>query len=65
MAPFVVPVRSSAAPPATAGGKAKSLSQLARAGFPVPAGFVVTTAAYRAFVRETNLQPRILGLAER
>lgn len=64
MAPFVVPLRSPAATLATAGGKAKSLSQLARAGFPVPAGFVVTTAAYRAFVRETNLQPRILRLAK-
>src|SRR5512133_2572093 len=64
MAPFVVPLRSPAATLATAGGKGKSLSQLARAGFPVPAGFVVTTAAYRAFVRETNLQPRILGLAK-
>ena len=64
MAPFVVPLRSPAATLATAGGKGKSLSQLARAGFPVPAGFVVTTAAYRAFVRETDLQPRILGLAK-
>jgi rifampicin phosphotransferase len=64
MAPFVVPLRSPAATLATAGGKGKSLSQLARAGFPVPVGFVVTTAAYRAFVRETGLQPRILGLAK-
>ncbi|HEX6758404.1 MAG TPA: PEP/pyruvate-binding domain-containing protein, partial [Propionibacteriaceae bacterium] len=60
----VVPLRSPAATLATAGGKGKNLSQLARAGFPVPAGFVVTTAAYRAFVQETGLQPRILGLAK-
>src|SRR5512133_2008699 len=64
MAPFVVPLRSPAATLATAGGKGKSLSQLAWAGFPVPAGFVVTAAAYRAFVRETDLQPRILRLAK-
>ncbi|HEX6758853.1 MAG TPA: PEP/pyruvate-binding domain-containing protein, partial [Propionibacteriaceae bacterium] len=64
MAPFVLPLRSSAATLATAGGKGKSLSQLARARFPVPAGFVVTTAAYRAFVQETGLQPRILRLAK-
>jgi phosphohistidine swiveling domain-containing protein len=32
----------------TAGGKGSSLGALIRAGLPVPAGFVVTTAAYRA-----------------
>src|SRR4051794_22964328 len=30
----------------TAGGKGANLGELLRAGFPVPAGFVVTTAAY-------------------
>jgi pyruvate,water dikinase len=30
-----------------AGGKGASLGELVRAGFPVPAGFVVTTAAFR------------------
>src|SRR5512133_3133991 len=63
MAPFVVPLSQAATLP-TAGGKGKSLSQLARARFPVPAGFVVTTAAYRAFVRANDLQPRILGLVK-
>ncbi|MGW5155802.1 PEP/pyruvate-binding domain-containing protein [Nonomuraea wenchangensis] len=33
-----------------AGGKGASLARLARAGLPVPGGFHVTTAAYRAFV---------------
>jgi pyruvate,water dikinase len=31
---------------AVAGGKGANLGELVRAGFPVPAGFVVTTAAY-------------------
>ncbi|MER6507311.1 PEP/pyruvate-binding domain-containing protein [Nonomuraea sp. NPDC001636] len=34
----------------TAGGKGASLARLARAGLPVPGGFVVTTRAYRSFV---------------
>ncbi|MFI9593149.1 PEP/pyruvate-binding domain-containing protein [Nonomuraea sp. NPDC052265] len=34
----------------TAGGKGASLARLARAGLPVPGGFVVTTEAYRSFV---------------
>ena len=34
-----------------AGGKGASLSRLARGGFPVPPGFLITTAAYRAFVQ--------------
>ncbi len=46
-----------------AGGKGANLAQLTRAGFPVPPGFLVTTAAYRAFVAANELQPRILELA--
>jgi pyruvate,water dikinase len=36
---------------------------MATAGFAVPGGFLVTTAAYRQFVSENNLQSRILELA--
>lgn len=36
--------------PAIVGGKGASLVRLAGAGLPVPAGFVVTTEAYREFV---------------
>lgn len=32
------------------GGKGANLGEMARAGFPVPEGFCVTTAGYRAFV---------------
>jgi pyruvate,water dikinase len=33
------------------GGKGANLGELTRAGFPVPPGFCITTAAYRDFVR--------------
>jgi pyruvate,water dikinase len=36
---------------------------MATAGFAVPGGFLVTTAAYRQFVAENDLQARILELA--
>ena len=32
------------------GGKGRSLSVLAHAGFPVPSGFHITTAAYECFL---------------
>src|SRR6266568_3452892 len=38
-----------------AGGKGANLGELVRAGFPVPNGFVVTTAAYDRFVAESHL----------
>ncbi|MFN2556938.1 MAG: PEP/pyruvate-binding domain-containing protein [Nitriliruptorales bacterium] len=41
-----------------AGGKAANLGEMLRAGFPVPAGFVVTTAAYERFVARNGLQNR-------
>ena len=41
------------------GGKAYNLSRLARAGFPVPPGFFVTTGAYQAFVEANHLDSRI------
>jgi pyruvate,water dikinase len=37
------------------GGKGANLARLARAGFPVPEGFVITTAAYRAFVTSAGI----------
>lgn len=38
-----------------AGGKGANLGELTRAGFPVPPGFVLTTAAYRAFVAANGI----------
>ncbi|MFT3875080.1 MAG: PEP/pyruvate-binding domain-containing protein [Propioniciclava sp.] len=40
---------------ATAGGKGANLGELVRAGFDVPDGFVVTTAAYNAYVGEAGI----------
>ncbi|MER7366538.1 PEP/pyruvate-binding domain-containing protein, partial [Nonomuraea wenchangensis] len=47
---LVLPLDDPVADLALAGGKGASLARLARAGLPVPGGFHVTTAAYRAFV---------------
>ena len=38
------------------GGKGKSLARMARAGFSVPPGFHLTTAAYKRFVDRYGLQ---------
>ncbi len=45
------------------GGKGRSLAKLANAGFPVPGGFQVTTAAYRRFVAANDLQEQIIEFA--
>ena len=47
----------------SAGGKGANLGEMTTAGFPVPGGFVLTTAAYDAFVREHGLQEQIVALA--
>ena len=44
-----------------AGGKGMNLARLARAGFPVPRGFIVQTEAYRTFVAAHELQRKIQG----
>ncbi|MCW5851201.1 MAG: phosphoenolpyruvate synthase [Anaerolineae bacterium] len=59
---YILPLNSPAATLETVGGKGASLSRLAQAGFSVPPGFHVTTAAYRRFVEANGLQPRILDL---
>jgi phosphoenolpyruvate synthase/pyruvate phosphate dikinase len=45
------------------GGKGTSLSRMVRAGFPVPPGFLMTTAAYHAFVKAKGLEERIIGIS--
>lgn len=47
----------------TAGGKGANLGEMTAAEFPVPAGFVLTTAAYTAFVQTHGLQKQIVDLA--
>ncbi|HEX5740420.1 MAG TPA: PEP/pyruvate-binding domain-containing protein, partial [Pilimelia sp.] len=57
-APTTGPLTAPAsADPAFAGGKGAQLARLARAGFPVPAGFVVATGAYRRLVEESGIAP--------
>ena len=47
-----------------AGGKGANLGELVNAGFPVPDGFIVSTAAYASVVEEAGLGPMIAdGLA--
>ncbi len=43
------------------GGKGASLARMAAAGLPVPAGFQITTAAYRRFVAANALQGAVLA----
>ncbi|MGD9405630.1 MAG: PEP/pyruvate-binding domain-containing protein [Anaerolineae bacterium] len=61
---YVLSLADPAATLETVGGKGASLSRLVAAGLPVPDGFHVTTAAYRRFVIDNNLQPGILAALE-
>lgn len=57
--PFILPFTSPDIPLENAGGKAANLARLTRAGFNVPRGFVISTAAYRAFVAANALAAEI------
>ncbi len=59
--PYLLPLDSPASLE-TAGGKGANLTRLIGAGFPVPGGFIVTTAAYHAFLKENNLA-RVIAAA--
>ena len=48
---------------ALAGGKGANLGELSRARLPVPPGFVITTAAYDAFVEANEIGDAIVKLA--
>ncbi|MGC1378772.1 MAG: PEP/pyruvate-binding domain-containing protein [Anaerolineales bacterium] len=52
---FLISFDSPSATLEIAGGKGMNLVRLARAGFPVPRGFIVPTEAYRAFVDANQL----------
>jgi pyruvate,water dikinase len=60
MPPCILKLSALEATLETVGGKGLSLAKLTRAGLPVPDGFHITTEAYRLFVSENGLQPRIL-----
>jgi len=61
---YVLPLADRHTTLETVGGKGASLARLVNAELPVPDGFHVTTAAYKQFVAENGLQPRILTILE-
>src|SRR5574341_258291 len=64
MTKYILPFSSTEATLALVGGKGANLAELARAGFAVPPGFIVTTDTYRTFVAVNKIQTRILSLAK-
>ncbi len=60
-APLVLALDDPGAAPELAGSKGASLGRLARAGFRVPAGFHVTTAAYLDFLDGGSLREELLA----
>ncbi len=54
--PYTLPLDDPDATLENVGGKGANLARLARAGFPVPGGFLVTTSAYVEFVRANDLK---------
>jgi rifampicin phosphotransferase len=59
--PLVMALDDPAGALETVGGKGASLARLARAGFPVPPGFDVTTGAYLDFVEHGGLREPIMA----
>ena len=60
--PFVVALDDASAQLSLVGGKGASLARMAAAGLPVPAGFHITTAAYRRFVATNALQLSLIHI---
>jgi phosphohistidine swiveling domain-containing protein len=53
------------APLEVLGGKGCNLCELSKAGFPVPPGFVVTTAAYDHFLEANGLREKVIAAASK
>jgi pyruvate,water dikinase len=49
---------------ALVGGKGANLGEMTKAKFPVPNGFIVTSEAYYAFIRENDFSTKIKHLLE-
>lgn len=47
---------------AKVGGKGANLGEMTQAGFPVPGGFVVTSAAYKHMIEVNNLEDKIKAI---
>jgi pyruvate,water dikinase len=61
--PFILRLDSPEATLDLVGGKGASLARMAVSGLPVPAGFHITTNAYRRFVDANGLDEEILSVA--
>lgn len=59
--PWILPLAAEQATLPLVGGKGANLARLARAGFPVPDGFLITTQAYEAFIAANGLTEPILN----
>jgi len=64
MTDHVLPLDTKNAALEVVGGKGRSLAEMVNAGLDVPGGFYLTTAAYRGFVAENDLQAKIIELAK-
>jgi len=63
MTDMIATLRAARPDPERLGGKGANLARLSSAGFPLPFGFVVTTAAYRAFITAHHLDDWLEELA--
>ncbi len=61
---YTLPLETINASLEVVGGKGRSLAEMANAGLTVPDGYYVTTAAYKQFVSENDLQSEIIDLAK-
>ena len=59
---FIIPFTNHTLTLDQAGGKGLNLSKIARGGFPVPPGFIVTTTAYRLFTQANQIEAGIRDL---
>ena len=53
---YILPLNSPEATLERVGGKGANLGRMVRAGLPVPDGFLITTAAYQAFLEANQLE---------
>ena len=61
---LILPLNIENASLAAVGGKGINLVRMTRAGFPVPSGFVLSTQAYRNFIENKQLRPKIQAALE-
>jgi len=62
MQAFILPFNADAITLEQAGGKGMNLARTARGGFPVPPGFIISTAVYRVFTQANQIDAVITDL---